>query len=122
MEATLRSNGINNGIVVLAGLSNSYSHYIATPEEYVFQRYEAASTLYGPATLGVYLQEFTRLMNNLLAGTTVPPGPPPPNLNQTVRIQLSTPVALHGRMRACGCVCVCVICCYVVHFFRLLSM
>lgn len=86
MEATLRSHGIANGVVVLAGLSNSYSHYIATPEEYMLQRYEAASTLYGRATLGIYLQEFTRLMNNLLAGLSVPPGPPPPNLNQTVRI------------------------------------
>lgn len=84
MEATLRAHGINNGIVVLAGLSNSYSHYIATPEEYVFQRYEAASTLYGPATLGVYLQEFTRLMTDLLNGVSVPPGPPPPDLNTTV--------------------------------------
>jgi len=83
MEATLRAHNINNGIVVLAGLSNSYSHYIATPEEYVLQRYEAASTLYGQATLGIYLQEFTRLLNNMLDGIPVSPGPPPPNLNQT---------------------------------------
>lgn len=88
MEATLRQHNITDGIVVLAGLSNSYSHYIATPEEYLFQRYEAASTLYGRATLGIYLQEFTRLMTNLLTGTPVGPGPLPPALNQTVRVLL----------------------------------
>jgi len=83
MEAVLQQRGLSDAIVVLAGLSNSYSHYIATPEEYQAQRYEAASTLYGPATLGVYLQEFTRLMNDLLDGTPVDTGPLPPNLNQT---------------------------------------
>ena len=33
--------------VTIAGLSNSYSHYVTTIEEYQAQRYEAASTLYG---------------------------------------------------------------------------
>lgn len=35
----------------IAGLSNSYSHYIATFEEYAIQRYAGASTLFGPHTL-----------------------------------------------------------------------
>lgn len=35
---------------VIAGLSNSYTQYIATYEEYQAQRYEAASTLYGPVS------------------------------------------------------------------------
>ena len=42
--------------VVLAGLANTYSSYCATPEEYAAQRYEAASTLYGPHTLDAYVQ------------------------------------------------------------------
>lgn len=46
--------------VTIAGLANSYSHYCATYEEYQGQRYEAASTLYGPNTLDGYLQEFSR--------------------------------------------------------------
>lgn len=43
---------INSGDswVVLGGPANSYTHYIATPEEYAIQRYEGASTLYGQFT------------------------------------------------------------------------
>ena len=47
--------------VVIAGLSNTYSDYIATPEEYNVQRYEGASTIYGPYTLPAYIQEFNKL-------------------------------------------------------------
>lgn len=39
-----------SGWVVLGGPANSYTHYIATPEEYRIQRYEGASTLYGQFT------------------------------------------------------------------------
>lgn len=42
-------------LVVLGGPANSYTHYIATPEEYAIQRYEGASTMYGPHTLGAYI-------------------------------------------------------------------
>ncbi|MBI5516221.1 MAG: neutral/alkaline non-lysosomal ceramidase N-terminal domain-containing protein [Deltaproteobacteria bacterium] len=38
---------------VLAGLANGYLQYVATREEYALQRYEGASTLYGPGTLEV---------------------------------------------------------------------
>jgi hypothetical protein len=44
----------------LAGLSNTYTHYITTFEEYEKQRYEAASTIYGPHTLLAYLQQVKR--------------------------------------------------------------
>lgn len=54
--------------ITIAGLSNSYSHYVTTFEEYQAQRYEAASTLYGPHTLEGYLQEFGRIMGDMLAG------------------------------------------------------
>lgn len=39
--------------VILAGLANTYSNYIATIEEYQLQRYEGGSTLFGPYTLDV---------------------------------------------------------------------
>jgi neutral ceramidase len=52
--------------VVIAGLSNVYTHYIATFEEYQKQRYEAASTLYGPHTLDAYLQHYPTLVDALL--------------------------------------------------------
>ena len=55
-------------IIVIAGLANSYSSYVTTREEYDGQRYEAASTLYGPHTLAAYIQEFQRLVNDLLTG------------------------------------------------------
>ncbi|XP_053205328.1 neutral ceramidase-like isoform X2 [Panonychus citri] len=66
--------------VILAGLSNAYSSYVATPEEYQVQRYEGASTIYGPHTLDAYLLKFGLLAQNLVDGTTPEPGPEPPNL------------------------------------------
>ncbi|KAJ6259669.1 hypothetical protein Dda_5307 [Drechslerella dactyloides] len=42
-------------IVVLGGPANSYTHYISTEEEYSIQRYEGASTLYGPHTLNAHI-------------------------------------------------------------------
>lgn len=43
-------------MVVLAGLTNTYSSYITTFEEYQIQRYEGASTIFGPHTLDAYIQ------------------------------------------------------------------
>ncbi|KAI7255322.1 hypothetical protein D0864_11603 [Hortaea werneckii] len=52
--------------VVLGGPANTYAHYIATPEEYSIQRYEGASTLYGPHTLDAYINyTLTRLIPSL---------------------------------------------------------
>jgi neutral ceramidase len=42
--------------VAVAGLTNTYSSYITTVEEYAVQRYEGASTAYGPHTLAAYTQ------------------------------------------------------------------
>lgn len=42
---------ILNGLIVFeieAGPANTYSHYVTTREEYGVQRYEGASTIYGP--------------------------------------------------------------------------
>jgi neutral ceramidase len=82
VRKALISNGAGNDtVVVIAGLSNAYSHYIATYEEFSFQRYEGASTLYGPNTLAAYQQEYSKLAIALLKGTPVPPGPTPPDLS-----------------------------------------
>ena len=51
--------------VMLAGLSNVYTHYITTYEEYQKQRYEGASTIYGPHTLRAYLQQYAYLTEKL---------------------------------------------------------
>jgi neutral ceramidase len=62
---------------VIAGLSNAYSGYVATPQEYDLQRYEGASTHFGPWTLPAYQQEFARVAKSLNPGSTLPPGPAP---------------------------------------------
>merc|ERR1719369_2347651 len=72
--------------VVIAGLSNVYTHYITTQEEYQRQRYEAASTIYGPHTLKAYLDQFAFLTEKLLNDEKVDNGDPPPNLHD---VQLS---------------------------------
>lgn len=63
--------------MVIAGLSNSYSHYITTFEEYQQQRYEGASTLYGPHTLAAYQQTFYDLTTKLVLNQSVADGPQP---------------------------------------------
>jgi len=80
-EAIANSATIDEAKVVVAGLSNSYTHYIATYEEYQKQRYEAASTIYGPNTLLAYIQQYTKLTQAMLAGDSVEPGTPPPDLS-----------------------------------------
>eukprot|EP00887_Chlorella_sp_A99_P008094 scaffold12.g8094.t1 len=65
--------------VVIAGLTNTYSSYVTTWEEYQVQRYEGGFTLYGPHTLDAYIQEFTRLAAAMAAHAPTDPGPPPPN-------------------------------------------
>ena len=60
--------GVQDPVVTIAGLCNTYTHYITTYEEYQAQRYEAASTLYGPHTLAAYMQEMERIVKDLLNG------------------------------------------------------
>ena len=88
--------------MVIGGLSNTYSSYVTTFEEYQEQRYEGGFTLFGPHTLDAYIQEFGRLADCMVesdsvvdaqdkirmkgANATYPdkscddPGPMPPNL------------------------------------------
>ncbi|GFP97978.1 neutral ceramidase [Phtheirospermum japonicum] len=96
----------SNVHIVIAGLTNTYSQYVTTFEEYQMQRYEVsfmvmvdkrtdcmnfysrhylqrrtgASTLYGPHTLSGYIQEFKKLAAALISGQSVESGPQPPNL------------------------------------------
>jgi neutral ceramidase len=68
-------------IVVLGGPANSYTHYIATEEEYSIQRYEGASTLYGPHTLNAFINASLKYLPYLSdsATSSPPPGPSPPD-------------------------------------------
>jgi neutral ceramidase len=51
---------------VVAGLSNAYSGYVTTKEEYDLQHYEGGSTHFGPWTLAAYQQAFYQLAAQLL--------------------------------------------------------
>ncbi|XP_050531893.1 neutral ceramidase-like isoform X2 [Daktulosphaira vitifoliae] len=66
-------------IPVIAGLCNTYSDYITTPEEYELQRYEGASTLYGPYTLPIYLKQYAKLAYAISKNITLDRGPEIPN-------------------------------------------
>lgn len=80
-------------IVVLGGPANSYTHYIATEEEYRIQRYEGASTLYGPHTLDAHINLTTSYLPYLHSSSNIspPPGPNPPN-NIDTSLNFITPV------------------------------
>ncbi|CAG8667954.1 7669_t:CDS:2 [Funneliformis mosseae] len=69
----------DGGIVIVSGPSNTYTHYITTPEEYIVQRYEGASTIYGPNTLDAYLQIYQDLANSMADNITLPKGPATPD-------------------------------------------
>lgn len=68
VQELLLDAGFEKPAVTIAGLANSYTHYVTTFEEYQAQRYEAASTLYGPYTLDAYIQEFRRITDDLIHG------------------------------------------------------
>ncbi|MFS1512749.1 neutral/alkaline ceramidase [Chengkuizengella sp. SCS-71B] len=70
----------NNNYIVIAGLSNSYSSYVTTPEEYEKQQYEGASTLFGKWTLAGYLQEFDKLSKAIIKDENIEAGPIPKDL------------------------------------------
>ncbi|CAN5247411.1 hypothetical protein BH23VER1_BH23VER1_09290 [soil metagenome] len=69
---------------VLSGLSNSYSGYVTTYEEYVYeevvqgtlnQSYEAASTHFGAFTLAAYQTRFSVLAESIATGADEPSSP-----------------------------------------------
>lgn len=96
-------------LVVLGGPANSYTHYISTEQEYAIQRYEGASTLYGPNTLEAYINLTLSRLPYLSshAHTSVnasqppshsslprlDPGPLPP-INVNASLSFITPVVL----------------------------
>lgn len=76
-------------VVVLGGPANSYTHYITTEEEYSIQRYEGASTLYGPHTLAAYINVTLGYLPFLDASASAPPSHPedsfpPDNTNRSL--------------------------------------
>jgi neutral ceramidase len=88
VSMALSGSSIVDPVVVIGGPANSYTHYISTPEEYGIQRYEGASTLYGPFTLDAYINLTLSYLPYLSPDSTAQPipGPCPPN---NVNISLS---------------------------------
>ncbi|QRV84242.1 hypothetical protein RhiJN_12258 [Ceratobasidium sp. AG-Ba] len=95
VRAKLISSGVigSNAYVVLAGPANTYAHYVTTREEYSIQRYEGASTIFGPFTLEAYTDLFTKYVPYLADGATgaPPAGPTPEDLTKRA-ISLQTGV------------------------------
>lgn len=86
----MESNGLEPRVVV-SGLTNEYIHYVTTPQEYQVQRYEAASTIYGPNSLDIFLNKFSEFATAAIQGTDVPAGPEPTD-NRDRILSLITPV------------------------------
>lgn len=86
-KAAVSAAAITQGIttstpyVVLGGPANTYAHYVATPEEYAVQRYEGASTAYGPWQSYAYIDLSLKNLGYLAATNTSQPaqGTLPPN-------------------------------------------
>lgn len=87
--------GDHEPFVVLGGPANSYAHYVTTPEEYNVQRYEGASTLYGPWELPAYINLTLRGLPYLDSASSgsPPPGPTPPD-NREKSLSFITGVVL----------------------------
>lgn len=54
--------------IVLSGLTNDFSGYITTPEEYSTQNYEGGHTLHGQQSLNALRQEFFAMATDLVQG------------------------------------------------------
>ncbi|MCI5826487.1 MAG: neutral/alkaline ceramidase [Arcanobacterium sp.] len=57
--------------VIFTGLTNDYTGYVTTREEYAAQHYEGASTEFGPHEIGAFNQELDELATALVNGTQV---------------------------------------------------
>jgi neutral ceramidase len=68
--AHLAGTGVDRAVV--AGLSNGYSSYVTTREEYKAQHYEGAFTQFGPWTLAAWQQNFAAVADALAAGAPAP--------------------------------------------------
>ncbi|XP_073541598.1 neutral ceramidase [Phyllobates terribilis] len=96
VKKELDPTGAKDISVVVSGLSNVYTHYVTTFEEYQAQRYEAASTIYGPHTLSAYIQQFRGLAKAIAEDTVseLPRGPQPPFFNESDLNSLLPPVPI----------------------------
>jgi neutral ceramidase len=67
--------------IVISTLANAYAQYVTTNEEYQVQRYEGASTLFGPWQANAIQQIMANITKAMVQGQQVPVGPVPPDLS-----------------------------------------
>ena len=97
--------GLDNPTVVIGGPANTYAHYIATEEEYTVQRYEGASTLFGPNTLAAYINLTLSYLPYLDPDNNLPllKGPYPPiNTNNSYNFITGVVLDNPGFFRSFG--------------------
>ncbi|KAF8181831.1 Neutral/alkaline nonlysosomal ceramidase [Pholiota molesta] len=92
VRAELISSGVlgADAYVVVAGPANVYAHYVTTREEYGVQRYEGASTIFGPFTLEAYIDKYSSLVPFLAdnaSGTPASDAPPPEQTSKAISLQ-----------------------------------
>jgi neutral ceramidase len=101
VEGPLKGLGIpGTDRLVIAGLANSYAHYMTTREEYAEQNYEGSSNQFGPFAEAAILQELDRIATDLAGGRPSDPGPTPPDLSDKQLIR--TPLSAHGVVTDSG--------------------
>jgi neutral ceramidase len=88
--------------VLVAGYSNSYIHYVTTPEEYDEQRYEGGSTMFGRWEAPALTQTVVGLAIAMRDGKQVDRGSPPPDLSHRRRGPRKPKADLPASGRAFG--------------------
>lgn len=90
---------------VISGLSNAYCGYLTTREEYAVQRYEGASTHFGPNQLCATCQQFEVLARALCKASVDPESSeaivetlPPPRVNGVGVLDYNLPVLHDGLL------------------------
>lgn len=86
--------------VIISGNTNSYTSYLATPQEYDLQHYEGASTQFGKWTLSAYIQEFEKLVESMAKNIEIDNGLRPPDLSNK-QSYFKLPVIFDGIPSQC---------------------
>ncbi|RDW64079.1 neutral nonlysosomal ceramidase-like protein [Coleophoma crateriformis] len=98
-SAAINASITDSPIVVVGAPANTYAHYLTTEEEYGIQRYEGASTLYGPHTLQAYINVTTSNIGYLAADSTSSPAPgPSPPIYTNSSLSFITDVVFDGAV------------------------
>ena len=94
--AAIAQSIVDSGVtpkVVLGSPANTYAHYAVTREEYGIQRYEGASTIYGPFHAEALIYLSTSNLRYLKPGNTAQPSPgPSPPIHTNTSLSFISPV------------------------------